>query len=63
VLVVGEGKGVKKSKIKFSILVSAKLGGWLGVVMGASLCSFSEMIVYIICFTYKLIKKKVSWPY
>jgi hypothetical protein len=43
-------------------MVPAKLGGWLGVVMGASLCSFSEMFVYVVCFVYKLAKGKVNWP-
>jgi len=40
----------------------AKLGGWLGVVMGGSLVGMSEMVVYIFCFAYKAYKGKTEWP-
>jgi len=43
-------------------LFSAKLGGWLGVLNGASLCSIAEMAVYVLCFAYKFIKGKTDWP-
>jgi hypothetical protein len=44
------------------ISFSAKLGGWLGVVNGVSLCSITEMTVYVFVFVYKMNKAKTDWP-